>query len=68
MVQFSILGPIEIYGDAGEVRLTAQQQRALLALLLLQANRVVAKDVLIDRLWGERPPRTAATSLQNGIV
>jgi DNA-binding SARP family transcriptional activator len=67
MLQFSILGPIEIGGDSGEIRITAQRERALLALLLLQANRVVATDFLIDRLWGERPPRTAANSLQNGI-
>jgi DNA-binding SARP family transcriptional activator len=67
MLQFSILGPIEICGEAGEIKVTAQRQRALLALLLLDANRVVPTDHLIDRLWGERPPRTAATSLQNGI-
>src|SRR4051812_35351474 len=67
MQQFSILGPIEISGDGAEIKVTAPRQRVLLALLLLHANRVVARDVLIDRLWGERPPRTAVTSLQNGI-
>ena len=67
MLQFSILGPIEIRGDSGEIRITAPRERALLALLLLQANRPVATDALIDRLWGERPPRTAANSVQNGV-
>ena len=67
MLEFSILGPIEIRGDSGEIRITAQRERALLALLLLQANRVVATDVLIDRLWGEQPPRTASSSLQNAV-
>jgi DNA-binding SARP family transcriptional activator len=67
MLQFSILGPIEIGGDSGEIRITAPRERALLALLLLQANRPVATDALIDRLWGERPPRTAANSVENGV-
>jgi DNA-binding SARP family transcriptional activator len=67
MLQFSILGPIEIRGDSGEIRITAQRERALLALLLLQANRVIATDALIDRLWGEQPPRTASNSLQNAV-
>src|SRR5439155_21516139 len=43
------------------------KQRAVLALLLLDAGRVVSSDRLIDVLWGEQPPKTAATSLQNFI-
>ncbi len=39
----------------------------MLASLLLRANEVVSTDVLVDRLWGEHPPRTARTSLQNAI-
>jgi predicted ATPase/DNA-binding SARP family transcriptional activator len=37
--------------------------RTLLALLLLNANRTVARDRLIDDLWCERPPRTARAAL-----
>ncbi|MGH2822654.1 MAG: winged helix-turn-helix domain-containing protein [Solirubrobacterales bacterium] len=36
------------------------KQRALLALLLLNANEVLSRDRLIDELWGEQPPATAA--------
>jgi DNA-binding SARP family transcriptional activator len=36
----------------------------LLALLLLQANRVVSRDRLIDELWDGSPPETASTALQ----
>jgi len=43
------------------------QQRALLALLALNANRVVSTDLLIDALWGERPPPTASVALY-GLV
>jgi DNA-binding SARP family transcriptional activator len=39
----------------------------VLAMLLLRANRIVPTDVLVDALWGERPPRTATTSLHNSI-
>jgi DNA-binding SARP family transcriptional activator len=66
MPEFRILGPIEVRDDGAEVRLT-QRSRSLLALLLLRANRVVPTEFLIDRLWGEQPPRTAITSLQNTI-
>jgi DNA-binding SARP family transcriptional activator len=67
MLEFRILGPLEIAQDGEELPLAGQKQRALLALLLLDANRVVSTDRLIDALWGQQPPRTAATSLQNFV-
>src|SRR5262245_32080790 len=67
-VQFRILGPLEVSGDDGPLPLGGQKQRAVLALLLLNAGRVVSTDTLIDALWGEAPPRTATTSLQNFVV
>ena len=60
-----MLGPVELWRDGSPVPLGGTKQRGLLALLLLDAGRVVATDRLIDRLWGERPPPTAAASLQN---
>ena len=44
-----------------------QRQRAVLAILLLEANRTVPSERIIDKLWGEEPPPTAATSLYNAI-
>src|SRR5919198_1380617 len=67
MAEFRILGPLEVSVDGEPLPLTGQKQRALLALLLLEANRVVSTDRLVDALWGDQPPRTAATSLQNFI-
>jgi DNA-binding SARP family transcriptional activator len=61
------LGSLEVAADGAQVSLGGQKQRALLAILLLRAGRVVSTDTLIDQLWGERPPRTAATSLHNLI-
>src|SRR5438094_7088999 len=67
MAEFRILGPLEVSVGGEPLPLTGQKQRALLALLLLEANRVVSTDRLVDALWGDQPPRTAATSLQNFI-
>jgi DNA-binding SARP family transcriptional activator len=68
VTEFRVLGPLELVADDGEALvLSGQKQRAVLALLLLSANHVVSTDRLTDALWGENPPRTAATSLQNAI-
>src|SRR4051794_10423256 len=63
-MDFRILGPLEVAVDGGVVPLGGGKQRALLAVLLLHANEVVSSDRLIDSLWGERPPDTAAKALQ----
>ena len=67
MPDFRILGPLEVSDETGPLLLGGQKQRSVLALLLLEAPRPVSTDRLIDALWGEQPPRTAATSLQNFI-
>src|SRR5919109_857352 len=59
-IEFKLLGPLEVRGEHGPITLGPPQQRALLALLLLNANRVVSRDRLIDELWGGQPPATAA--------
>jgi DNA-binding SARP family transcriptional activator len=64
---FRILGPLEVVGDEGPLPLGGQKQRAVLAVLLLDANRVVSVDRLVDALWGEHAPKTAMTSLQNFV-
>ena len=43
------------------------RQRALLGILLLHANEVVAQDRLVDSLWGESPPPTALTALHGHV-
>ncbi len=66
-MDFRILGPLEVVeGEAG-LPLGGHNQRVLLALLLLNVDEVVPTDRMIDALWGESPPRTALTSLQNSI-
>ena len=64
-MEFRILGPLEVVADDGRaVVLAAPKVRALLVLLLLSRNRVVPSDVLVDELWDEQPPATAAKTLQ----
>src|SRR5436190_1060839 len=63
-MEFRILGPLEIEGPAGEIKLGSGKQRALLALLLLQANDVVPAGRLIELLWPDAPPADAAKALQ----
>jgi DNA-binding SARP family transcriptional activator len=64
---FRILGPLEVSDETGPLLLGGLKQRAVLAMLLLEPGRIVSVDRLIDALWGEQPPRTATTSLQNFI-
>lgn len=66
-MDFRILGPLEVVEDGRALALGGKKQRAVLALLLLDAGRVVSTDRLVDQLWGETPPPTATTSLQNTI-
>ena len=54
--------------EGAPVPLGGRNQRALLTLLLLRANEAVSTERLVDQLWGEHPPRTATTSLQNTVV
>lgn len=49
-MEYRILGPLEV-------------RRALLALLLVNANRIVSRESLIDQLWGDHPPETALKSV-----
>lgn len=63
-MEFRILGPLEAREDGCGLDLGAQKHRALLAVLLLDANRVVSTDRLVDALWGDEPPETAQKALQ----
>ena len=63
-MDFRILGPLEVTDEGREPAIASGKQRALLAILLLHANEVISSDRLIEELWGEQPPATAAKSLQ----
>jgi DNA-binding SARP family transcriptional activator/Tfp pilus assembly protein PilF len=65
-LQFRILGPLEVWRGDRLIPVRAKQ-RVLLAALLLQANRVVGAERLVNQLWGESPPATATATLQTHI-
>jgi DNA-binding SARP family transcriptional activator/class 3 adenylate cyclase len=64
VIEFRVLGPLQVVRGGRALPLGGLKQRGLLALLLLDRNRVVPRDRLIDALWGERPPASAANSVQ----
>jgi DNA-binding SARP family transcriptional activator len=66
-VEFRILGPLEVSAGPEPVAIHGRKQRALLTVLLLNANKVVSTDRLVNDLWGEKPPPTATASLQNAV-
>jgi DNA-binding SARP family transcriptional activator len=69
MARFRVLGPLEAESDDGSpIVLGGARQRAVLTVLLLRAGEVVSTDFLITSIWGETPPKTATTSLQNSIA
>jgi DNA-binding SARP family transcriptional activator len=59
-----LLGPLVVERDGRELDLGSPRRRALLALLALHAGQALAVDRLVDELWGERPPKTAAHVIQ----
>ena len=62
-MEFRILGPLEVRDGRERVSLRGPKQRGLLAVLLLNANRVVSLDRLVDELWDD-PPSTAPKAVQ----
>lgn len=67
MIEFRILGPLEVVDRGRRLPIGEGLQPALLALLLLNADQVVSSSRLIDELWGERPPPTAPKMLQKYV-
>ena len=67
MLEFRILGPLEVLDDDRPVRLGGGKQRAALAILLLSPNRVVSVERLADDLYAGAPPVTAVTQVQRQV-
>jgi DNA-binding SARP family transcriptional activator len=67
ILEFRILGPLEVVGDKGRIPLGGPRQRATLAILLLSADRVVSVERLADDLYAGAAPVTAVTQVQRQI-
>src|SRR4051794_37163882 len=66
-MDYRILGPLEVRDRGRPLELRRRKPKALLAFLLLRPGRPVSADVLVDALWGERPPPTASAALRNYV-
>ena len=56
---FAVLGPLTASADDAEIPLSSAVHRAVLAMLLLHANRPVSADALAEAIWDGDPPTTA---------
>ncbi|MCP2262592.1 DNA-binding transcriptional activator of the SARP family [Streptoalloteichus tenebrarius] len=67
-MEFGVLGPLLMRENGVSYLPTAPKQRQLVALLLLNANRLVATDACMEELWGTHPPRSSVQTLQTYIL
>jgi DNA-binding SARP family transcriptional activator len=68
-MEFRLLGSLEVVNDdGGMVPLGPPRQHALLAALVLHAGSCLSVERLVDLLWGERPPATAATIVHGSVA
>ncbi|MFI6776103.1 BTAD domain-containing putative transcriptional regulator [Nocardia sp. NPDC050412] len=64
---YRILGVLEVRRFGRRVDIPKGNTQNVLAALLLNSNSVVTSDTLIERIWGDRPPKTARAVLQNSV-
>src|SRR6188508_1419922 len=66
-VELGVLGPLQVRKGGAPVPIPGAKPRAILTMLGLRSGSVVPADTLIELLWGNEPPRTAAKALQTHI-
>lgn len=67
-VTFRLLGPVEVCLDDRTVRVGGPRSQAMLAALLLEANRIVPVSRLMDAAWGGHPPASADVQVRNRVA
>ncbi|GGM88523.1 XRE family transcriptional regulator [Lentzea pudingi] len=66
-MRVQVLGPVRAWHDGREIELGPAGRRAVLGLLALAGGRVVRRADLVDALWGENPPPSAANVIQTHV-
>ncbi|MDC5698553.1 BTAD domain-containing putative transcriptional regulator [Intrasporangium calvum] len=67
-MDFSVLGPLRVANGAGPIEVPGAKERALLAHLVARRGSMVPASEIIDALWGDEPPRSAAKSVQTFVA
>src|ERR1700721_3772353 len=68
LISIQLLGPLSAALGTRTITPNAAKQREILALLALNAGRVVTVSTLVEELWGDYPPRSSLATLQNYIL
>ena len=63
-----MLGPLEVTGPDGPVRITGSKERAALAALIAWPRDVLLTARLTEAVWGQTPPRSSLKMLQNLVL
>jgi len=67
VLELRVLGPVQVIRSGREVAVGGPVRRALLAMLLVEAGRVVLAGRLIEELWRGSPPAGAGTTLRTHV-
>jgi len=67
VLEFRILGPVEVWSAGTQKRLRGVRNQRVLAVLLLEAGHTVAVSRLVDAVWGDDPPASAVKQVRNTI-
>ncbi len=67
-MRFQLLGPLRVWDGANWLSVRADQQRVVLAVLLIEAGQRVSVERLLDELWGQQPPRAAVSVVQGYVM
>lgn len=67
-MEYRILGPLEILDEGSTLVVAEGRERTLLLLLLLQRSRPISVDAIVDALWADEPPASAAKVVQNYVL
>lgn len=63
-----MLGTVEALVDGHRIDVGPARQQCVLAALLMDANRPVSVDQLVDRVWGQRAPQRAVGTLHSYLT
>lgn len=67
-MQFQVLGSLRVWTGASWSVVPANQQRVVMALLVIDAGQVVSTDRLVTEVWGSSPPRSAVSTIQGYVM